>query len=443
MNTIFYVKGFWKNFRIVFSLALFLIITFIFIDFRQLLSASWYNVITYLQFVPSFRKFLFYTGFASAGFIFVILFSLLVGRVYCSFICPLGTLQDILIYLSRKIQTKRKRFKYRPPQEFIRFTFLALTVIPLFFTSIWVLYLLDPYSNFGRIASDIGTPVFHILNNTVAHIFIHLHIFIISPIDIPQKEWAILLYPLGFLFIIILFTVRSGRLFCNTVCPVGTVLALISKISWFKIQMDKSSCTKCAKCAVVCKSQCISVKDQKLDFSRCVGCMNCIHVCETNSIRYRISKNKFFQTEKSQVSDISKRRFLKGGLMTTGILIAIPSRIFSEGNLWSSQLRPVPRKFFSTPPGSKNLNHFNSACTSCHLCIEACPGKVLQPSATQFGIGGFLQPFMDFKTGYCQYNCTKCGEVCPTGAIFPLKTEEKKLTQRYCAFYKRKLCCIQ
>ncbi|MGV8138013.1 MAG: 4Fe-4S binding protein [Mangrovibacterium sp.] len=431
------MNRFWKPFRVTLSLIILIAVAFIFVDFRENLAPSWYQGVTWLQFIPSVSKFLVAAGLISAGFIVGLILTLLFGRVYCSTVCPLGILQDLISFVSRKFR-KKFRFKYAAPKNFLRYSFLVLAVIPLFFGVISLTALLDPYSNFGRILSGLGQPLYIASNNLLSELLIKVKIYSMAPEELPPFNPAALLYPVMILGLVLVLALRKGRLYCNTVCPVGTLLGLLSRVSFFKVRIDQTTCTKCAKCAIACKSQCINLKDQSVDFSRCVGCFNCLHACKDNSIGYRFghAKKDVKLTPVQPLKTItnpanqSKRQFISDSLMLTGALLGISHLAKAEEQqLNGKNLIPVKKEYPCSPPGSVSLRHFNDICTSCHLCVSACPNGVLRPSLLQYGLEGFLQPFMDPAAGYCNFDCTVCGKVCPTGAILPLTVEEKQVTQ--------------
>jgi ferredoxin len=438
---------FWKPFRVIISLICFLSITFLFIDFRQILPSEWYDGFTYLQFLPSLLKFIAFAGFLSLGFVIVTLLTLLFGRVYCSTICPLGVFQDIISFFSRKFRTKRFRFKYSRPNNFLRYSILVLAAIVLLFGNLTLLYILDPYSSFGRFASDFGRPVFIAINNFLAGVLIKFKVYALSPFEIAHFDWLTVIIPAALLILVVWLSVTRGRLYCNTVCPVGSLLGLISKYSLYKIQIDTSKCNQCAKCAFVCKAQCISAKERKVDFTRCVGCFNCLNACDSQSINYRFSrpytKNKP-KAEKFESTDASKRQFIAGSLLLTGALFGISRSSRAAQTSGKSGDKPVPikKQYVCSPPGSKGLSRFNDYCTACHLCVSACPNGILQPSFMEYGLSGMLQPYMDCNSGFCNYDCTECGEVCPTGAIMPLTVEEKHTTQVGIVHFIKQNCVV-
>ena len=439
------MSSFLKPFRVIVSLIFLLSITFIFIDFRQILPSVWYDGIIYLQFVPSIFKFIGFAGILSLGFIVVLFLTALFGRVYCSLICPLGIFQDVISFISKKFRTKKFRFKYAKPMNKLRYGFLGLAVIFLIFGGARLFSLLDPYSSFGRFVSDLGRPTFILGNNLLAEILVHFSIYSVSPFDIVHFDKATVAFTVVLLGLVLWLAITKGRLYCNTVCPVGSFLGLISKYSVFKIAMDKSTCTQCAKCAFVCKSQCINIKEQTVDNSRCVGCFNCLSSCDKNSIKYKFS----YATTKKEIkpvvnADESKRSFIVNSVLLTGSLIGISkgTRASESNGKKGKALIPVKKKSCSSPPGSQSIEHFNNNCTACHLCVSACPNGVLQPSLFEYGLAGVLQPYMDCKSGFCNFDCTKCGEVCPTGAIMPLSVEKKKTCQVGTVKFIEKNCIV-
>ena len=423
---------FWKPLRVTVALSVLLLITFIFVDFHHILPAFWYKYLTYLQFIPSTFKFIKVVGLISTGFIVVLLLTLFFGRIYCSIICPLGILQDVVSFVSRKTIRKNIKSKYSKPNNVIRYSLLGLSILPLAFGSIVGLYWLDPYSNYGRIVSDLGKPVYNLISNALASMLVKFGIYSIAPVDISFLPWTILIFPVIILFVIVGLSFFRGRLYCNSICPVGTLLGLISKVSIFRIFIDKHTCTKCAKCSFVCKSECIGIKEQTVDMSRCVGCMNCLKACDKSGIHYQFA---YSGKKKAEIivpgkTDNSKREFLTKGLFIAGALLTMPAVINAKHvSINPNTLTPIKRKNVSTPPGSISRLHFNNACTACHLCVTACPSQVLQPSFMEYGLSGIFKPYMDYNTNYCQIDCTKCGNVCPTGAILPLTHEIKKTTQ--------------
>jgi len=222
---------------------------------------------------------------------------------------------------------------------------------------------------------------------------------------------------------------KYARLFCNTLCPVGVFLGLLSRFAIFRISLDKSVCTSCGKCAAVCKAGCIDVKERKVDFSRCVGCLNCLNSCPSSGV---VFNRKFNQKEEILKPYSPERRsLLAGAIFVSAGLASTPVLAGSRkgGGKQCRSPQDVNKIYPVSPPGSESIEAFNDACTACHLCVSACPTHVIKPSFLEYGISGIMQPRMDYHANYCNFDCLVCSEVCPTGALRPISLEDKHVLQ--------------
>ncbi len=433
-----------KPLRVTVSLAFFLPLGFLFLDFAHLTPVWLRESLLYPQFVPSLVAFLGLAGLATAGFLFVLLLTLLFGRVFCSSICPLGTLQDIFIRLHEKIRPRKVRFRYVKPRNYLRYGVLALSAASFAFGGLLLINLLDPFSAFGRIVTDLARPLYIGFNNLGADLLESLDIYWLYPVETHFHPLA-WLFPLAWLILLWWTTARHGRLYCNTLCPVGALLGLISRFALFQIRIDQQACTVCAHCSVECKAGCIRLKTREIDFSRCVACHNCMSVCPGLGIGYRPAWRGKAPDPLPASSPDSQRRalllhgasWLGGGLAVSGGVLALP---IPENKRPTT--RPIVKNYPVAPPGGQSLAHFTSACTACHLCISVCPTGVLQPAFLEYGLSGLLQARMDYEHAYCTYECVACTEVCPTGALRPLSVKDKKLTQLGVAYFVKENCIV-
>jgi ferredoxin len=432
-----------KKLRVFISLLFFTVIAVLFLDFTGKIYGPATHAVLHLQFIPSVIMFVASGAAAALGFLVIIVLTLLFGRIYCSTLCPLGTLQDLFVSLSKKLSYRKKIFKFKKPLNWLRYGLLAVVILSLFTGSILLVNLLDPYSAFGKIFSNYFRPLLVFVNNVTSIGLTYADIY-----WLPRVKWiavnkAALVLALGWIITLLVLAVRRGRLYCNTLCPVGVLLGLFARFSIFRISLDKSKCNSCGKCSAVCKAECINPKDQSVDFSRCVCCMNCLSPCPEGGVKYR----PFWKNEEVKISafDQGKREFfVKSGLLLAASLDT-NRFIFSDGEKEKEIIPatvPIFREHPVTPPGAQGQVRFNSMCTACHLCVAACPTQVLQPTYFLYGLTGFLQPRMDFITNFCNYECTLCGEVCPTGAILPMQKEEKKLIQLGKSFFVKENCIV-
>lgn len=420
--------GVLKKARLVISLIFFLLITFLFIDFTNTLSGKIIQGLLYLQFIPSLLYFLKLAGLATAGFIIIVLSSLVFGRVYCSTICPLGTLQDIIIWGNRKF-SRRKKFKKQKAFNKLRYGVLVIAVLFLLFGLLTPLLFLDPYSNYGRIIANLFRPLYLLINNLGALTLESMEIYTLYRVEPGITHWLSVGLSMAVFVLVFWMSARFGRLFCNTLCPVGTLLGIFARFSFLQISLEQALCTSCGKCSNVCKAGCIDVKERTVDFSRCVGCFNCLTSCPSNGVIFSYKRNK--KDKLIEPFDPSRRNFLAGTVIAATSLaplslLAVPQK--QKGQRCRSP-QPVNRQFPVSPPGSISLDHFISSCTACHLCVSACPTHVIKPSLLEYGLAGIMQPRLDYHANYCNFDCVICSEICPTGALRPLTIEEKHVLQ--------------
>ena len=439
------------------SLALIvLVLTFgLFIDMYEWVPEGTFNSILFLQFVPSLLNFLAVFSLVTAGgFLVVLLLTLITGRLYCSVICPLGILQDVVSRISRWRSKKKRFFKFKKPHPALRYTFLGIMTLAIIFGGGWIVTWLDPYSLAGRTFTYLFKPVFVWGNNTViAPVLQNMEVYSVYHQTLKQPYTLPVILSLAVIVAIGYFAWKRGRLFCNTICPVGTFLGEVSRFSFLKVRFDQDKCTRCGKCAGVCKSECIDIKNYSVDHTRCVTCFNCLEVCPETALSLRpasTNKSKEPQLETAEPASgnaaAGKHDENRRKLLVTGMALLTGSRIYAlkKNKMPENQqdlLRNV-KEHPVAPPGAGNIKRFNEICTGCSLCVAACPTGVLQPALTEYGISGFMQPHMDYATHFCNFDCKRCGDVCPTGAILPLTMEDKQLTQMGKAVFVKQNCIV-
>ncbi len=454
------IQRFLKPLRVAVSLLFFVATAALFLDLDGRVPASVIDPVLYLQLAPSLVRFSETAAWAAAGFAAVLLLTLLFGRVFCSTACPLGTLQDLVINLTDRLRRnkKRVRFRYRRPSHWLAYGLLGAAVATALGGSLVLVAQLDPFSHFGRIMGLLVRPLAVAANNLAAFGLESLGSYPLAPVEFALAHWQALLVPSAAVAVLIGMSVRHGRLFCNSLCPVGTLLGLVSRFSLFRIRIDQGQCNLCAECSLRCKAECIHLKDKRVDFDRCVACFNCIPACPESGIGYGLhwgwsnerlppdgpghpSRERSRRIGVEAVAGLGftqtgpgsaeRRSFLRLG--AAGVLGMSGFAVLSGDKEWPANEIPteipVVKQHPVAPPGAESIDGLNAACTACQLCVSVCPTQVLQPSLLSYGINGFLQPRMVYELAFCTYECIRCQEVCPTDAIRLLGVEAKKLAK--------------
>ena len=417
-----------RKIRIALAAVMFIGITLLFLDFTGTLYqwASWMPKIQFLEAVLALNI---------VVIVALILLTLIFGRMYCSVICPLGIMQDIFAWFGKR--AKKNRYSYSKEVKWLRDPMLLLFIIALVAGVGVVFQLLAPYSTFGIIATNLLQPVYIAGNNVLANIAEASDSYLFYHEDIWLRSLPSLLIAAVMLIILFVLAWRNGRTYCNTICPVGTVLSFFSRFSWLKIHFDSDKCRNCSLCSKNCKSACIDFKNHTVDYSRCVVCGNCIESCKFGALKYGRS-NQNTQSTQNNSTDSSRRAFLIGTALASTAVMAQKKEKLMDGGLAAIADRVIPeRQTPLTPPGSLSAQHIAQHCTGCQLCISECPNQVLRPSTNLMTM---MQPVMSYERGYCRPECTHCSEVCPAGAIKPITPLEKTSIQIGHAVWIKKNC---
>lgn len=339
--------------------------------FYQCYPLKFFNV----QFVPSLQSALVH-GFFFAGILFVllILLTLVCGRVYCSFLCPLGIFQEILLFLYQPLY--KKFFKHPVKHYGIGYFILAVMFGTFLGGTVFLLRLTDPYSVFANALSKAS-------------------------------------YGIGFLFFLAVLVLVKKRFFCVNVCPVGALLGLISRCSFYKIRIDDSKCTQCGLCAKACPCGAIDFNHHTVNNEICVKCLKCLGHCHHQALSYNLKKEM-------PVSFNLKRR----QLLLSGAVLVVFGAALKGGMEWSKAYAKKIKQVI-LPAGSGTPADFANRCLNCNLCVKNCPMKIIKPA------DNLIQTVhLDYgKKGYCSYNCHNCSAVCPSGAIEKLTLKEKQNTK--------------
>jgi len=372
--------------------------------------------------------------------------TLLYGRVYCSFLCPFGVAQDWLVAALRLFRLRKYDYRPLPKLRWLHYSVLFVVVAGLILGVAFPLLLLDPYAMTGRFLSLLLKPLATAGNNQLLAWVGEGRFGWLNPMSYAVPVWSAIALVVVMLILLVYVVRRWGRIYCNSVCPVGALLRLLSHFSLFKLAFVPEGCQNCRQCAKRCKAGCIDVDTKQLDFERCLLCFNCATSCKFGGLRWvrrgpiaehldlplRRTSAPSAPAEAPKSND--RREFLAvAGTLTAGAVLLPP--------LWLDR-HSVRESFPVMPPGAGSFDRLASRCVGCHLCVESCPSKVIRPAVMQYGVAGFMLPHLDFHANMCEFNCTACSHACPTGALLPLSRDQKHLAQIGKVRYMEKYCVV-
>ena len=386
----------------------------------------WLSWVAKLQFLPALMA-------LNAGVLAgLIVLTLIFGRLYCSVICPLGVMQDIFGWLGKK--QKKNRYSFSPEKRWLRYSVLAVFAVCVIVGFAPVTTLLAPYSAYGRIVNSLFRPLYDLLGNALAAVDAQQNWYVFSEVELWMRSVTTFVVALLTLGILAVLAWRNGRTYCNTICPVGTILSLFARFSLLRVQLDKSKCKNCSLCERNCKAAAIDYKAGTVDYTRCVACGDCLTQCKHGALEYKTASltDRFAgrrqtagadREKTADAVDTGRRAMLTGAVVMAGTAAMAQAKIKVDGGLAAIEDKQAPvRHTPIVPPGALSARHMQKHCTACQLCVSACKNNVLRPSTDLMRL---MQPEMSFERGYCRPECTDCSQVCPTGAIQPITVEQK------------------
>ena len=354
----------------------------------------------------------------------VLLVTLVLGRVFCSFVCPLGTIHHMAGSIRPALKGDRLiRANQRTAGHRIKYFLLVALLITAIITPNLV-GLLDPISLLFRSlalavfpAAGLGLKgVFDAMAASDVKILDYLSYTaesIVSPVfgygyPVYKTGWFI-----GLIFLVILFLNRiRPRFWCRVLCPLGALLGIFSRFTVFRLEKDQAACTDCKLCPKNCQGAASPMPSQTWENTECLMCFNCFDACPEDALSFR-----FRWAPKSNKGPDMGRRALLGGL-AAGVSLPLLAKLDGTEHHVSD-----PRLI--RPPGALPEKDFLELCQRCGLCMKACPTNVINPTLGEAGLAGFWTPHLIMIRGYCEYTCTLCGSVCPTGAIKEITGREK------------------
>ena len=304
-----------RTIRISLATVMLVCITWLFLDFTGT-AYEWFSWMPKLQFLEAVL------AVNLVVVIGLVILTLALGRIYCSVICPLGIMQDIFGWLGKK--RKKNRYTYSKEVKWLRYPVLVVFIIALLAGIGTIFQVLAPYSAFGRIATTLLQPLWKMGNNVLATIAERADSYAFYHVETGLPNTGVVTaIAIVTLIALVVLAWRNGRTYCNTICPVGTVLGFLSRYSFIRIQFDESKCRNCSMCSKNCKAACIDYKTHSVDNSRCVVCGDCIESCKFGALEYSFSRQSRPSRESSNTRessstaiDESKRSFLVNGRRT-------------------------------------------------------------------------------------------------------------------------------
>ncbi len=316
----------------------------------------------------------------------IVALTVVFGRVFCGWICPLGTVQELASRLlaPRSRRESREANRWRPWYR-SKYLVLAFLLAAAAMGSLQT-GLLDPLSALAR---GIGA------------------LAAVAPGRGPVPGgWL----AAGFLLAIVLASRWIPRVFCRALCPLGALLGVFARLALFRIHRSGDACSTCTLCTFACQGADEPLGEHRV--GECMVCLECVDPCPEGAIAYR-----FLPPLPERVPvDVGRRRVVGSVLLG---LIAAPILEATGGG------RTALRAELIRPPGSLPEPEFLKRCVKCSLCQLVCPTGVIRPAVGEAGVEGFWTPRLDMRRGWCEYACTRCGEVCPTGAIERLEPARK------------------
>ena len=324
--------------------------------------------------------------------------TLFLGRFFCGFACPLGTINQFTGWLGRRGLSLARRVdanRHRRLQS-LKYYFLAFLLVLALMGSVQT-GIIDPL------------PLVHRSVNLALAPLVDNRLGILS--DEPRFYASAWLLGVVFLTVVGLNLVLP-RFFCRFICPLGALFGLLSPLSPWRIGKTEDKCGDCRICEEYCEGACRP--SGTIIGGECVMCMNCLNRCPVGRVTFA---GKASAAGEVRLPDLSRRGFIAAG---GGLLLV---SMWEVGGLAGADRNPL----LIRPPGALDEDRFLARCLRCGQCMRVCPGNIIHPALLEAGVQGLWTPAVNFRIGRsgCQPNCIACGQVCPTAAIRPLSLEEK------------------
>jgi MauM/NapG family ferredoxin protein len=354
----------------------------------------------------------------------ILVMTVFLGRVFCGFICPFGTIHHLVSWVKPSLKGERMvRANQKTSSQKVKY-FVLIAILVAAAVGVNLAGLLDPIAFLFRsvglaILPGLGAglrEVFGFLAKSdikVLNLFSYGAEVLVAPVFGYDPKVYYTAWFIGVLFLVILFLNRiRPRFWCRTLCPLGALLGICARFSLLRLEKDQDKCADCSLCSKACQGAASPKPGEEWKNAECMLCFNCLGSCPEDALSFRFR----WSPKVNRQPDIGRRAVLGG--IVAGVSLPFLGRL-------DGQVHRVSDARLIRPPGSLPEEDFLRLCQRCGLCMKACPTNVINPALTEAGMAGFWTPHLVMILGYCEYSCTLCGSVCPTGAIKEISGKEK------------------
>lgn len=370
--------------------------------------------------------------------IVLLVLTLLLGRFFCGWVCPMGITLDVTDRLLKRKGKKHDDSTEPLPLKPLKYGLLIVILVAAYFEANLAGWF-DPQSLITRTYVQVFLPALQYVADllfrglypvefarpvtTGVHSFFKTTIFALEQQTFHGSMATLLIFTA-----IALLVFFNRRFWCRFICPMGAILALTSRCSLFKRTVDETKCINCNRCVRNCRMGAIEVGGKTDYKGECIECFTCVEVCPVEAVSFR--------PVWMRGADTLPVNFTRRTLMISAGagLLAVPAVRLATGSPARSPIRPPGAG------GDFGSDYFMQTCIRCGQCMRVCPTNAIQPTWFDAGVEGLWSPEITPRTGYCEYNCTLCGQVCPTGAIAELAPADKKRRQLGLAAFDRNRC---
>jgi ferredoxin-type protein NapF len=357
--------------------------------------------------------------------------ALLMGRAFCGYACPLGTLADLGARLARTPHEEPSWLRRRPGLPLL----ILLLVLASSLLGFSLLAWLDPLVLLSRTTALVLQPWLLEAGRAVLGIFrplaSRIEWFWLSDAELHTPRYWLEGLSVAWMGGILALSLWRSRLWCRAVCPLGSLLGVLGQRAVLARRVG-DSCVECGACEKVCPMGAIGRDPRHTSRSRCLICGRCGEVCPGEAIGFLPMKTGPARAPNGGWIPLSRRALLAAG--AGGLMAGLTVRVDAG--------RAAPRDRLIRPPGALPEPLFLDRCLRCGLCMSVCMSHTIQPSLWEAGLDGIWSPRLDLRLAPCEKHCNRCGQVCPTGAVRPLSLEERTHAKIGTAILLRERCLV-